>query len=198
MAHSTEPAPTLAELLRWLQEMPAAFLTEPAGFPGGRTPVAAVVADLAESATGQLPGARALAAFAPRDAGRGERNRLRWVLAGCHLLWHPDLRRGATEQQVLAFLDRELAALAGVVPVEQLHADEERREELIRLALRALGRRLPGESASDTEDRLTQVSSVERHRLLRDAAAREKRARDIRRRMAEEAAREAAARYSPE
>ena len=26
-----------------------------------------------------------------------ERNRLQWVLAGCHLLWHPELRARASE-----------------------------------------------------------------------------------------------------
>lgn len=191
--------PPLAELLRWVQEMPVAFSEPPAGFREGKTPVHAVVADLVETVTGDRPKPALLKSFQPRNQGKVELNRLLWVLAGCHLLWHPSLRTPALAPKgIEQLLTKTLAELAEVVPVDRLRQEEERREELIRKALHDLDLRLPGESPADAEDRLSQVDSVERQRLLREAASKEKRAREIREQMARQAAQEAAARYSPE
>ena len=76
--------------------------------------------------------------------------------------------------------------------------DEERREELIRRATTALGLSLAGESPNEAADRLKQVDSVERRRVLVAAAARERRARQVREAMAKKAAEEAAAKVSRE
>jgi hypothetical protein len=189
--------PPLAEFLRWLADLPDAFRQEPAGFPGGRVPLPAVVNDLAETLTGQPADAALLKVTRPANLGKVERNRLRWILAACHLLWHPAFRdRALLAESLRRLLGEELTALSEVVLFDDLLADEERREELIRRALRALGLRLPGEAEREAEDRLTQVDSVERRRLLREAAERERRAREVREAMARKAAEEAAARYS--
>lgn len=191
--------PPLAEFLRWLNEMPPAFRAAPAGFPGGATPVPAVVADLCDTLYGAPPGDDLLQAFRPANAGKGERNRLLWGLAACHLLWHPALRgRPLPADGLRRLLVQDLAGLAAVTPAERLLDDEERREELVRRAFAALGLRLPGESAKEAEDRLVQVDSVERQRLLRAAAEKEKRAREVREMMARRAAEEAAAKVSRE
>ena len=196
---SEDPLPPLAEFLRWLADMPAAFQAEPAGFKGGVARVDAVVADLAETLLGTPPPAGLLEACVPARTDRAERNRLRWVLAACHLVWHPELRRRKVAPEALRqLLATDLAALATVESVESLWAEEERREELVRLALRALGLRLPGESEREAEDRLTQVDSVERRRVVREAAERERRAREVREALARKAAEEAAARYGGE
>lgn len=109
--------PPLAEFLRWLNDMPAVFRNVPAGFPGGKTPVHAVVADLYETLSGEPPAADLLQAFRPASTAKAERNRLYWVLAACHMLWHPALRtRPAPVPRVRQFLVQELAALAAVVP----------------------------------------------------------------------------------
>jgi hypothetical protein len=197
-AAENREAPSLAELLRWLTEIPAAFKAEPAGFPGGTVPVAAVVADLLETHYGELPDDSKLAAFRPADQGKVERNRLRWVLAACHLLWHSGLRGRGEFGAIYDFLTRELATLAEIVAVDAIDGTEERREELARRAIRALGLTLPGESPKDAEDRLTQLDSVEHRRLIRDASEREKRAREVREMMARRAAEEAAAKVSRE
>jgi hypothetical protein len=194
-------APPLAELLRWMREMPEPFRFVPEGFGGshaGRVRVRAVVADLIEALRGEPPDAPLLQAFDPAGAGKLERNRLQWVLAGCHLLWHPELRTPVEEARVRRFLVQDLAALAAAVPADAVTRDDERREELIRLALRALGLRLPGESAREAEDRLAQVDSVERRALAARMADREKRAREVREQMAKRAAEEAAAKVSRE
>jgi hypothetical protein len=198
----TDPAadlPPLAEFLRWLNEAPPAWRAAPAGFPEGVTPVHAVVADLCETLYGQPPAEDLLQAFRPASAGDEERNRLLWVLAACQLLWHPALRsRPLPADGLRKLLVQDLAGLAAVTPVERLADEEERREELVRRSFAALGLRLPGESAKDGEDRLAQVDSVERQRLLRAAAEKEKRAREVREMMARRAAEEAAAKVSRE
>jgi hypothetical protein len=196
---ASQPLPPLAEFLRWMTEMPAAFRAEPQGFGTDTLAVYAVVADLFETCTGEPPDANLLAAFHAANTGKVERNRLRWVLAACHLLWHPALRSQSVPAATLRkLLVQDLATLAAVAPVDRLIDEEERREELIRRTLRALDLRLPGESPKDAEDRLTQVDSVERQRLLREAAEKEKRAREVREMMARRAAEEAAAKVSRE
>lgn len=196
---TAQSLPPLAEFLRWLGDMPESFSAPPLGFDDGELSVAAVVADLCETYFGAFPDEALLAAFRPANTGKVERNRLRWVLAACHLLWHSALRGcGATPDQVNRLLLQDVAELATVESADNLRTEEERREELVRRALRALERRLPGESAQEAEDRLTQVNSVERRKLLRAAAEKEKRAREVRDMMARRAAEEAAAKVSRE
>ena len=194
----------LQELMRWMTEMPSAFRTQPESLPEGRTRVRAVVGDLFETLLSERPSSELLDAFNPTDTGSAERNRLRWVLAASHLLWHPAFRDApsASAEVVRPRLERlfvqELATLASVVSFDALDQDEERREELIRRATTALGLSLAGESPNEAADRLKQVDSVERRRVLVAAAARERRARQVREAMAKKAAEEAAAKVSRE
>jgi len=191
--------PPLAEFLRWLAEMPQAFRVEPLGVGQGQLPVHAVVADLFDTLFGEHPEEALLAAFRAANGGKVERNRLLWVLAACHLVWHPAFRGQALDRSRLGrFLVQDLAGLAAVVAAEALANDEERREELVRRTLRTLGLQLPGETAREADDRLAQVDSVEKRRLLQEATDKEKRAREVREMMARRAAEEAAAKVSRE
>ena len=166
--------------------MPAPFRAD--------THVPAVVSDLIDAICARRPDPGLLAAFRGLPVGRQ-----RWVLAGCHLLWHPAFRTGTRALDgVSLFLVESLAALAAVADANTLLIEEERREELIRLALRVLVEQLPGEDAQSAEDRFRQVDSVERHRVTRAAATREARARAVREAMAKKAAEEAAAKVSRE
>jgi hypothetical protein len=184
-------SPPLAELLRHVSEMPPAFR--------GEADVRAVVADLVETLAREPAPEGTLAAFVPAGPTAAEKNRLQWVLAGCHLLWHPTFRAvGVARASIERLLVQDLATLAGIVPVEELDRDEERREELVRRALRAMSATLPGESPNEAEDRFKQVDSVERRRVLVAAAERERRAREVREAMAKKAAEEAAAKVSRE
>jgi hypothetical protein len=203
MAPMTAPtAPTLAELQRWMMEMPVAFAAEPEGFPGGHVRVHAVMADLLETLFGaghdNDDGLGAL--FHPANHRSAiERNRLRLTLATAHLLWNPQLRRpGTSPRHLRPLFSQEIPALAAVAQADDLPREEHLREELIRRTLRALGLGLAGESAAESEDRLRQVDSVERHRLLRAAAERERRSREVREALARKAAEEAAAKVSRE
>lgn len=199
--------PPLAEFLRWAANMPAAF-KEPAGDLSARgRPVRAVVHDLFETHCGERPAEDFLRAISPAIAGLGasekkvavERNRQRWVLAACYMLWHPAFRaRPMTAAGLRKFLIQDLSSMAAVVSSEEFSTDEERREELIRRALDAAGILLPGESAAEFKDRLEQVDSIERQRVISEATSKEKRAREVREEMARKAAEEAAAKVSRE
>jgi hypothetical protein len=196
--------PVLSDWLRWVAEMPAAFRAEPAGLGGNRggVLVRAVLADVLESLTGERADEGLLDAFHPAHSGTAEKNRLAWALATAHVLWHPALRTTGLGPKTVPGLKRllveELSALAFLVPVERLSADEERREELVRRTLRACGTSLPGENVADREDRLKQVDSIERHRVLSAAAERSKRVRQVQEAMAKKASEEAAAKVSRE
>jgi hypothetical protein len=178
--------------------MPPAFRLVPEGFEGGRVRVRAVIGDLMETMFGDAPEAL-LAAFDKVATTKVELNRLQWVLAAAHVLWHPTLRSASPQRTgVEKLLVQDLSALAVAVPSASLVSDEERREELARRVLAAAGLRLPGESATQAADRLKQVDSVERRRVLAAAAERERRSREVREMMARKAAEEAAAKVSRE
>jgi hypothetical protein len=89
----------------------------------------------------------------------------------------------------------ELTQLARLVRAHRFVEDADRREELVRVCLAALGLRPQGESATAAGDRLSQLDSVERDRVLRATAAAERRAREIREAMARKQALESASRY---
>jgi hypothetical protein len=191
--------PPLAELLRWMVEMPSAFRADPEGFGEGKVRVRAVVADLFETLFVDPIPTATLAAFDAQDTGNGEKNRLRWILAAAHLLWHPSFRgHPPARASVEKLFVQDLATVASIVKVESLDQEEERREELIRRTLRALDLALPGETPNEANDRLKQVDSVERRRVLLAAADRERRSREVREAMAKKAAQEAAAKVSRE
>jgi hypothetical protein len=126
------------------------------------------------------------------------------VLAGSHLLWHPSLRESKpTIEQLQQFFIQEIPQLAAVVSIDAFFAEEERREELLRRALRAIGQQLPDETEKVAEDKLSRVDSVEKRKLLLAAAEKEKQAEAERKRqLAEELKRreeeEAASKYNRE
>jgi len=75
-------------------------------------------------------------------------------------------------------------------------SDPDRREELVRVCLNGLGLRPEGESEAQATDRLMSLNSVERQRILKETAAAEKRAREVREAMAKAKALESVSRYS--
>jgi hypothetical protein len=91
-----------------------------------------------------------------------------------------------------------LRDLAATISPELTVTDADRREELVRMVLAALGLRPEGETVQQASDRLKALDSVERVRVITQTRAAEARARQIRQEMARRRAEEAAARYSPE
>lgn len=116
-----------------------------------------------------------------------------WLLHDEWFLERPELAR-----RMRRLLGSPLKRLAETVDARLTVTDADRREELVRICLKALDLRPCGETPEQAQDRLKALDSVERARVLKETRAAEARARQIRQRMAEQAAREAAARYSPE
>ena len=173
--------PLLETLLRRLAECPGEFLLEP-----GVVNIDAIVNDLVRDLGGE---------GLPKPLGKAHRA----ILVAAWLLHDPwFVERGGFAGRARKFLSEGLDAIAPLVPVEKLVSDPERREELARLALRALGLRPRGESLAEADDRLATLDSVERQRVIEKSRAAEQRARDIREAMKRKAAEEAAARYNRE
>src|SRR5947208_3564238 len=129
--------PQLEVLTRRLAETPSEFLLAP-----GVVRVAAVVSDLLV----ELGGAPLTTAQAQSLERSG--------------------RQGRFARAALTLLSEGLKPLVALVPAGQFVADPDRREELVRYALKELGVRPAGESAAQAQDRLTTLSSVERQRVL--------------------------------
>jgi hypothetical protein len=160
--------------------------------------VAAVVADLLRDLGGPPLTNAQRDTLSPKDAKR-YRNWLQLVLITAWLL-HDDWFAAARRYGSAAadFITSELAPISGLTPAPSFVSDPDRREELARLALRALGLRPAGESAAQADDRLITISTVERNRVLAAARAAEERAQQVRAAMQKKAAEEAAAQYSRE
>jgi hypothetical protein len=182
--------PELALLLHRLAECPSDFLLKP-----GEIDVVALACDHA----------RALGLTIPNAERRRELVKLPvelqrliaivlWLLRDEWFLTRPELGEASWE-----FLQSDpLAKFANLVKAETVINDPDRREELIRLCLRALGVMPRGETAVQAADRLTTLDSVERQRVIRATRSAEARTREIREAMAKKRAEEAAARYAPE
>lgn len=88
-----------------------------------------------------------------------------------------------------------LRSIAQLLQAKQVISDPDRREELARICLNGLELRPQGESIAQATDRLMTLNSVERERILRETAAAEKRAREVREAMAKAKALESVSRY---
>src|SRR5581483_66067 len=165
----------------------------------GEVYVAAVVFDLLRELGGAPLTPQQMDVFElKRGDARRERN-LRGVLVAAWLLYDPWFRsRRRFAPAAYELLASGLGEVAAIVPPQAFINDADRREELARLCLQALGLRPAGESESQAADRLTTLDSVERAHVIREARAAEARARQIREEMARKAAEEAAAVYGRE
>ena len=191
--------PRIEALTRRLAECPRELLAEPRieGRPEG-IHVAAVVSDLLQDlGAPERLGDDAAARW--EGAGAPERNLLRLTLVACWLAHDPFFREaGRFAPGVEAWLARGLAPLAALVAADAFVGDPDRREELARLLLAALGLLPAGETAAQAADRLAELGSVERAKVIRDTRSQQERARQLRQAMEAERARQAAARYAPE
>ena len=179
----------LERLTHRLADCPPEFLAEPGQ---GGVDVEAVVGDLIFDLGGEYPAARDTAPF--NLTGKQHRNFLRLVLAASWLC-HDELFRKSNRyaDKVLNWLAGGLNELAELVAADLFITDPDRREELARLCLKALGLRPMGETEEQAADRLKTLGSVERSRVAAATRAKQEQARKLREAMRKKAAREAAA-----
>lgn len=191
-----EPPPLEGPLIQSqthrLSRCPREFLLPPRIGKSGKILVGAVVSDLMEDAFGKPPDQWGLLVFSKVTDKDG--NWLNTVLVACWLLsdgWF----KGKTSlaDSVLNLLGDVLRPLAEVVKADQMVLEPDRREELARICLHALGFRPSGEIEKAAADRLNALDSVERHRVMLEAKKAEEHARKVREAMAKKKAREAAA-----
>lgn len=192
--------PPVARLTRRLLDTPPDFLAEPVLSGAGEIEVAAVVSDLFIG-WGAAPLTSAAAdSFRPAEHPVG-RNWVRCVLITTWLLGDPWFTERPPIEAAWSLLTRgphDLTALAAVVPSPTLVTDEDRREELARRCLAALGLTPEGETDAAATDRLGTLDSVERVRVIAATREAEERAAAVRQAMHEQAAAEAAAKASRE
>jgi hypothetical protein len=188
---------SVAELVHRLAACPDDFLAAPRVGAAGTVSVAAVAGDTLHGLGAQLP-AEWIASLEPPAADDHTANWLRCALVACWLAAHPALAGTLGGEQLLAFLAGDLHRLAGLVPATQLVSDVDRREELVRLLVRAGGAVPAGESAAHAADRLATLDSATRLRVEAEARAAEERAREVREALERKRAAEAAARASRE
>jgi hypothetical protein len=188
--------PPLESLLRRLADAPESFLAPPRIGAAGQIHVDAVVSDLLTTL-----GAHPTSADLERFAGRGPADRnplavtllITWLLADP---WFVSAR--LTQPELLRLLSDGAAELAAAAPARKFIDDPDRREELVRVTLAALGCRPLGESEAQAEDRLTSLSSAERARVVKAAREAEQRARQIREALRRKAAEESADKWTRE
>lgn len=185
--------PLLESLTRRLSETPPEFLTEPRIGRTGTVNVAAVVNDTLV-ALGQTPlNPQQALTFQSTDANQ-DRNRLQTALIGCWLLYDDWFRQHPKENEhALVFLNEDIRALSAVTSAQKFVNDPDRREELARVALNALGLRPKGETLTQAQDRLMTLNAAERERVVQAARVAMERAQAVRDAMAKQAAEEAAA-----
>ncbi|MDT8757745.1 hypothetical protein MZO42_03465 [Sphingomonas psychrotolerans] len=184
------PGPPLERVMRRLAETPDDFLAEPRIGDTGDVVTAALVGDLFH-ALGHAP------ADAP-PIGQ-DRNRLQLTAVAVWLLADEWVAAAAPDRATLAaLLGERIGDLAASGRVDQFVGDVDRREELARTLIAALGLVPAGESEAQAADRLSAVSVVERRRLLRASQEAEERARAVREALIRKAAEESADKYTRE
>lgn len=192
------PEPCLEALLRRLSDCPAEFLLELPAEEADRVTPAAVVEDLLRSLGGGPLAPDEAASFVP--SGKAGRVRCRLAMVGAWLLGEESFsgRPGLALKAKDFLLELARGPLSNIHDPRAFVVDPDRREELARLALFALDLRPAGESASQAEDRLSALDSVETRRTAQESKAAQERARAVLEAMKKKAAEEAAAKPSRE
>ena len=202
--------PLLEQLMRRLAETPADMLAEPAMGAAAGVETGAVVGDVLRGLGLLNPQASWLASLHPGTADKNQRNFLRVMLIAGWLLADPWFRGKANPAAAQNWLyGSAITELAALTAADAFVKDDERREELARLCLKALDFVAQGESEAQSQDRLEAISSVERKRVVEASrkvqeearkrrAVEEERARKVREEMERKSAEEAAAKGTRE
>lgn len=191
--------PPLQKLTHRLSECPAEFLLPPRVRWSGDIYVDALVFDtLREIGEPYAAPKRDDVLIFDHNATE-DQNWLQAVVIACWLLGDDYFQnKNKFAMALREWLRGGLQEVTKVVESPQFVHDPDRREEFCRLCLQAIQRRPQGESEAAATDRLTTLSSIERHRVLLATREAQKRAEEIREAMRQKAAEEAAAKYTRE
>ncbi len=174
-----QEGPLLNHLLRRLTECPSEFIETCAGDRGAKQTIA-IISDHFRCFQNANPIGKNPAFFKRlRQASPSSAESARhWGLLSVAVwLLHDDwfLARDEFAEAAWKWLQSDsLAQLAEMIKPAQCVADPDRREELTRICLAALGLRPQGETIEQATDRKATLDSVERKRILAATAAAEK------------------------
>ena len=185
--------PPVSELIHYIKQCPPDFLKAPVLKGQGEVYTEALVNDIWRFLRKQT------VAPAKIDLKADQRSseELLLIQICCWLATHPFFA-GVSPEWFESLVHKGFKDVAGLVKPELWLSDEERAEELSRIVLREARVVPEGESKEEAEDRLDSVDTVKRRKVLEESKAAIERAREIRRRMAEAKAREAANVYGRE
>ncbi len=126
-------------------------------------------------------------------------NHLISIQIGCWLFSHERfLKQPRLLTDIQNFLFHSLSELAPHVKYKQWIDDEDRAEEFVRLALKDCDILPDRESKTEAADRFDSLSTIKRQKVLEESNAAIQRMKEIRQRMEEQKAREAANVYGKE
>lgn len=126
-------------------------------------------------------------------------NHWRTIHISIWLLSHPDfLNNALLEDKLYDFWFEELSEVSLYVKFNEWIIDEERAEEMVRLLLYCYEIIPKGESQDEAADKLSSLSSADRHKVLQQSYQAHERIMKIKKEMAEKKAREAANTYGRE
>ena len=192
-----EQGPQLDRLTHRLSECPPDFLAEPRIASHGTVHVDAVINDVMLDLGGEPLAREEASAFS--TAGQKQRGFLRLALIAAWLLHDAWFRkRGNLAPPALAWINTGLGNLAAIIAADAFVSDPDRREELVRACLAALGLRPEGESIEQAEDRMRTLDSIERIQVIRETREKQEQARKLHEAMKQKEALEAAAKATRE
>lgn len=185
--------PTISELIHHIKRCPQEFLSPPVKDDKGEVHTEALVNDIFRMLSGELT--------APKHVGVNARAcslaELRLINISCWVLTHPFFKT-IDHQWINDAFYAKLRPVASLVKSELWVNDEERAEELARMILQCCGYIPGGETREEALDRFESVNTVNRLKVIEESNAANERAKEIRKKMAEKKAREAANVYGRE
>lgn len=191
--------PQITQLTRRLVETPEEFREAVSVGKSDGIALPAVVGEVLQfMGMKTLPSERLLSLHIAK-ADKEKLNHLQLMLIGSWLLSDPWFaNRSDLASAALDWLISDLVPMAAIVQAAQFVDDGDRREELARLCLKALGVTPAGETETLAQDRLMTISTVERRRVMEASRQAEERARQVREEMRRKAEQAAAAKGSRE
>ncbi|MEW6709674.1 MAG: hypothetical protein AB1403_07610 [Candidatus Riflebacteria bacterium] len=185
--------PTVSELIHHIKQCPEEFLRPPVFKGKGEIFTLALVNDTWRKLLGEPTSIHGI------TIGADQRSvaELALMQICCWAIDHSFFRQTGPDW-FKKFICEALTPIAPLVKTELWVKDEERAEELARLLLQACGALPKGETEAEAQDRLAAVDTIKRLKVIEESRAAMERAREIKRKMAEAKAREAANVYSRE
>lgn len=120
------------------------------------------------------------------------------IQIACYVVSYPFFRELSSPVWFEELVTNGLSEIAPLVKTEQWLNDEERAEELARIIMHACKQIPEGETATAAADRFASVNTVNRLKVIEESRAAIERTRELKRKMAEAKAREAANVYARE